>query len=47
MFTEENDLFSRIYEVNKIFCPMGIGYKKIYNCINDCILYRNEYYGLD
>ena len=25
---------------------MGSGYKKIHVCINDCILYRNEYKDL-
>ena len=28
------------YEAKKILCPMGLEYRKIHICPNDCILYR-------
>jgi hypothetical protein len=43
MFPEGNQLPSRGYDAKKILCPLGMGYKKIHACPNDCILYRNEY----
>lgn len=30
------------YKVNKLMSPMGIEYKKIHICPNNCILYPNE-----
>ena len=34
------------YAAKKILCPMGIEYRKIHVCPNDCILYRQEFEGL-
>uniref|UniRef100_A0A151UGF0 Uncharacterized protein n=1 Tax=Cajanus cajan TaxID=3821 RepID=A0A151UGF0_CAJCA len=31
------------YDANKILCSMGIEYKKIHTCSNDCILYIKEF----
>ncbi|KAK1612790.1 hypothetical protein QYE76_036463 [Lolium multiflorum] len=31
----------------KIICPLGLDVQKIHACINDCILYRDEYENLD
>jgi len=38
MLPEGNILSNRNYEANKILCPMGMKYKKIHACPNDCIL---------
>ena len=46
MLPEGNELPTSNYEAKKIMCPIGIGYKKIHACPNDCILYRNEYENL-
>jgi hypothetical protein len=46
MLPEGNELPTSNYEAKKIMCPIGIGYKKIHACPNDCILYRNEYESL-
>ena len=35
---EENMLPKSSYQVKKILCPMGIEYRKIHVCPNDCIL---------
>ena len=43
MLPEKNTLLKNHYEAKKILCPMGMEYKKIHACPNDCILYRNEY----
>ena len=40
MLPEGNTLPNRNYEAKKILCPMGMEYKKIHACLNDCILYR-------
>ena len=40
---EENALPKRYYEAKKILCPMGMKYKKIHACPNDCILYKHEF----
>ncbi|KAK7279834.1 hypothetical protein RJT34_24892 [Clitoria ternatea] len=40
---EGNTLPNRTYEAKKVICPMGMDYKKIHACPNDCILYRKEY----
>ncbi|XP_050902383.1 uncharacterized protein LOC127112997 [Lathyrus oleraceus] len=42
MLPEENMLPNRAYEAKKILCPMGIEYKKIHACPNDCILYWKD-----
>ncbi|CAH9079417.1 unnamed protein product [Cuscuta epithymum] len=46
MLPEGNTLPDRNYEAKKILCPMGMEYKKIHACPNDCILYRKEYEDL-
>ncbi|PNY02971.1 hypothetical protein L195_g026293 [Trifolium pratense] len=43
MLPEGNTLPNSNYEAKKILCPMGMEYKKIHACPNDCILYRNEF----
>ncbi|XP_058755972.1 uncharacterized protein LOC131629194 [Vicia villosa] len=47
MLPDENTLPHRTYEAKKILCPMGIEYKKIHACPNDCVLYWKENEGLD
>ncbi|CAM8885163.1 unnamed protein product [Rhodiola kirilowii] len=46
MLPEGNSLPNRTYEAKKVMCPMGLEYKKIHACPNDCILYRNAYSDL-
>jgi len=41
-----NTLSTGHYEAKKILCPMGLEYRKINACPNDCILYRKEFKGL-
>nr|XP_004512662.1 uncharacterized protein LOC101489810 [Cicer arietinum] len=36
-------LSNRNYEAKKLLCPMGMEYRKIHACPNDCLLYRNEF----
>jgi len=43
---EGNTLLTSHYEAKKILCPMGLEYRKIHACPNDCILYRKEFKGL-
>ncbi|CAM8931981.1 unnamed protein product [Rhodiola kirilowii] len=43
---EGNTLPNHTYEAKKVMCPMGIEYKKIHACPNDCILYRNAHKDL-
>jgi len=43
MLPERNNLPNRNYEAKKIFCPMGMNYKKIHVCPNDCILYKKDF----
>ncbi|KAK1602397.1 hypothetical protein QYE76_018960 [Lolium multiflorum] len=42
-----NELPASTYEAKKIVCPLGLDVQKIHACINDCILYRDEYENLD
>lgn len=46
MLPERNEMMNSTYEAKKIMKTMGSGYKKIHACINDCILYTNEYKDL-
>ena len=46
MLPENNVLPNRMYEAKKILSTMGMKYKKIHACPNDCILYRNGYEDL-
>jgi len=41
-----NTLPTQMYDVKKILCPMGMKYKRIHACPNDCILYRKEFEDL-
>jgi len=43
MLSEGNILPNRNYEPKKILCPMGMEYKKIHACPNDCILYKKYF----
>ena len=43
MLPEGNTLPNRNYEAKKILCPMGMEYKKIHACPNDCILYQKDF----
>ena len=43
---EGNTLPTSHNEAKKILCPMGIEYRKIHVCPNDCIFYRKEFEGL-
>ncbi|XP_028236830.1 uncharacterized protein LOC114416159 [Glycine soja] len=43
LFPEDNTLLKNQYEAKKILCPMGMEYQKILACLNDYILYRNEF----
>jgi len=43
MLPDENMLPKSYYQAKKILCPMGIEYKKIHACPNDCTLYRHEF----
>lgn len=36
-----------IYEVQKIIKDLGLDYVKIDACVNNCILYKKEYAGLE
>ena len=47
MLLEGNELLHHTYKIKKILCPMGIDYKKIHICRNDCILYKKVYKNLN
>lgn len=40
MLQNENTLPTHNYESKEIICPIGIEYKGINACPNDCILYK-------
>nr|KYP59416.1 hypothetical protein KK1_014852 [Cajanus cajan] len=46
MLPEGNTLPNCNYEAEKVLCPMGLEYKKIHACPNDCMLYHGEFEGL-
>jgi len=46
MLPKDNTLPDHNYEAKKVICLMGIEYKKINVCPNDCILYRKEFEDL-
>ncbi|KAL3617125.1 hypothetical protein CASFOL_039519 [Castilleja foliolosa] len=46
MLPEDNELPESNYKAKKILCPLGLGYKKIHACPNDCILYRKDFKNL-
>ena len=43
MLLEENTLPKSYYQAKKILCLMCMQYPKILTCLNDCILYRQEF----
>jgi len=43
MLPNDNILSKSHYEAKKIICPVGMVYQKINACLNDCILYRNQF----
>jgi len=43
MLPDRNTLPNRNYAAKRILCPMGMEYKKIHACPNDCILYRKDF----
>ncbi|XP_047153067.1 uncharacterized protein LOC124824653 [Vigna umbellata] len=43
MLPENNTLPICNYDGKKILCPMGLEYQKIHACLNDCVLYRDQY----
>ena len=47
MLPEDNVLPNRTYEAKKMLCSIGMSYDKIHACLNDCILFRNEYASLN
>ncbi|KAL5540181.1 hypothetical protein UlMin_043730 [Ulmus minor] len=42
MLPQPNELPTSMYEVKKAMSSLGMGYKKIHACRNDCILYQKE-----
>jgi len=43
MIPKDNMLSKNHYEAKKILCVVGMEYQKIHACLNDCILYRNQF----
>ncbi|TXG66608.1 hypothetical protein EZV62_007883 [Acer yangbiense] len=46
MFPYGNEIPSSMYEAKKTMVALGLEYEKIHACLNDCILYGNEYKDL-
>lgn len=44
IFLENKTLPNRNYEAKKIICPMSLDYKKINECRNDYVLYRDNFF---
>ena len=42
MLPVNNEMPLSMYEAKKTLNALGMEYKKIHACLNDCILYRNE-----
>ena len=42
MLSVNNEMPLSMYEAKKTLNALGMEYKKIHACPNDCILYRNE-----
>lgn len=47
MLPKDNVLLDRMYEAKKMLSFIGMNYKKMHTCPNDCILFLNEYSSLD
>src|SRR4051812_48330816 len=43
LLPQGNTLPRSIYEAKMIVCPLDLPHVKYHTCINDCILYRDEY----
>ena len=43
---QHNNLPNSLYEAKKTMKVLGLDYEKIHACLNDCILYRNEFANL-
>ena len=43
MLPEDNMFLKNNYKAKKILCPVGMEYQKIHACLNDCILYKNQF----
>ncbi|XP_062103630.1 uncharacterized protein LOC133814719 [Humulus lupulus] len=39
---KDNEMPSSLYEAKKTLCTLGMDYKKIHACPNDCVLYSNN-----
>jgi len=46
IFPEGNTMPTCNYDSKKILCSMGMKYKKIHACPNDCVLYKKEFENL-
>ena len=46
MLPEDNSLLKSHYEAKKILFSVGMEYRRIHACLNDCILYKNEFADL-
>ena len=46
IFPNNNELPKSMYETKKTIKVLGLEYEKIHACLNDCILYRNEFADL-
>ena len=47
MLPKDNELPSTTYEAKQLVCTLGMEVQKIHTCLNDCILYRDDYENLD
>ncbi|XP_023757788.1 uncharacterized protein LOC111906261 [Lactuca sativa] len=47
MLPEDNELPVSLYQAKKLVCPMGLEIERINACPNDCMIYRDQYAGLD
>lgn len=45
LLTEGNTLPTSTHDAKKFVCPMGMDYKNIHACLNDCVLYQNDEYS--
>ena len=43
---EDNTLSKSHYEAKKILCLVGMEYQRIHACLNDCIMYKNEFVNM-
>ncbi|XP_076956404.1 uncharacterized protein LOC143631566 [Bidens hawaiensis] len=43
LLPKDNELPISLYQAKKLICPMGLKVKRIHACLNDCMLFRNEF----